>query len=48
MMGFIDNRSEVTTWMRYSFKIKSTKSKATFLKLKINIFLNLKQQAADH
>ena len=32
MVGFIHNGSEITIWMRHSFKTKSTKSKATFLK----------------
>ena len=28
MVSFIHNGNEITTWMEYSFKIKSTKSKA--------------------
>ena len=32
MVSFIHNRSQITTWMGYSFKTKSTKSKATFLR----------------
>ena len=33
MVSFIHNGSEITTWMGYSFKTESTKSKATFLRL---------------
>ena len=32
MVSFIDNGSEITTWMGYSFKTKSAKSKATFFR----------------
>ena len=32
MVSFIHNGSEITTWMGHSFKTKSTKSKATFLR----------------
>ena len=32
MVNFIHNGSEITTWMGYSFKTKSKKSKATFLR----------------
>ena len=32
MVSFIHNGSEITTWMRYSFKTKSAKSKSTFLR----------------
>ena len=32
MMGFIHTGSEITTWMGYSFKTKSTNSKAAFLR----------------
>ena len=32
MVSFIHNGSEITTWMGYSFKTKSTKSKATYLR----------------
>ena len=32
MVNFIHNGSEIITWMGYSFKIKNTKSKATFLR----------------
>ena len=44
MLRFIHNRTDITTWMGYNFKIKSTKSKATFLDK--NIFFGF--QAADH
>ena len=43
MVTFIHNESEITTWMGYSFKTKSTKSKATSLRYK-HLFLNLKLQ----
>ena len=32
MVSFIHKGSEITTWMGLSFKTKSTKSKATFLR----------------
>ena len=32
MVSFIDNGSEITTWMGYSCKTKNTKSKAAFLR----------------
>ena len=32
MVIFIHNGSEITTWMGHSFKTKSTKSRATFLR----------------
>ena len=32
MVSFIYNGSEITTWMGYCFKTKSTKSKITFLR----------------
>ena len=32
MVSFIHNGSEITAWMRHSFKTKSTKTKATFLR----------------
>ena len=38
MVSFIHSGSEITTWMEYNFKTKSTKSKATFLR----------SQAVDH
>ena len=51
MVNFIHNQSDVTTWMGHSFKIKSTKSRATFLR-HINIYIHnnffFEFQAADH
>ena len=44
MVSFIYNGREITTWMGYRSKIKSTKFKATFEDK--NIFLEF--QAADH
>ena len=45
MVSFIHNRREKTTWIGYSFKIKSTKSEAKQIFLrKEHLFLNLKQQ----
>ena len=44
MMSFIHNGREITTWVGYSFKTKSTKSKAK-QHFKINIFFE--SQAAD-
>ena len=44
MVSFIDNRSETATWMGYSFKTKSTKSKKLYQDK--NIFFEY--QAADH
>ena len=41
IVSFIHNGSEITTWMGYNFRTKSTKSQATFLK---NLFLNFKLQ----
>ena len=32
IVSFIHNGSKIATWMGHSFKTKSTKSKATFLK----------------
>ena len=32
IVSFIHNESKITTWKGHSFKTKSTKSKATFLK----------------
>ena len=32
MVSFIHNVSEIITWMKYSFKTKSTESEATFLR----------------
>ena len=32
MVSFIHNGSEIMTWMGHTFKTKSTKSKATFLR----------------
>ena len=32
MVSFIHNGSKITTWMGHSFKIKSTKSTAAFLR----------------
>ena len=32
MVSFIHNGNEITTWMGHSFKTKSTKSKATYLR----------------
>ena len=32
MVSFIHNGSEITTWMGHSFKTKSTKSRAIFLR----------------
>ena len=43
MVTFIHNESEITTWMGYSFKTKSAKSKATSLRYK-HLYLNLKLQ----
>ena len=43
IVSVIHNGSEITTWMGYSFKSKSTKSKTTFLRQRIS-FLNLKLQ----
>ena len=43
MMSFIHDGNERTAWMGYSFKTKSTKFKATFLKIRRS-FLNLKLQ----
>ena len=45
MVSFIHNGSEITTWMGYSFKIKSTKSKAKQHFKDKNIFFE--SQAAD-
>ena len=42
MVSFAHNRSEITTWMRYNLKTKSTKSQATSLRKKI--CLNYKLQ----
>ena len=46
MVRFIHNGSEITTWMRYSFKTKKHKSKAKQLFQVKNIFFE--SQAADH
>ena len=43
MVSFIQNGSEITTWMGYNFKTKNTKFQATFLK---NISFEL--LGADH
>ena len=40
MVSFIHDGSEITTWMGYNFKTKSTKSQATFLRK--TSFLNFK------
>ena len=45
MVSFIHNGSELTTWMGYSFKTKSTKSKAK-QHLDKNIFFE--SRAEDH
>ena len=45
MASFIHNGSEIITWMGQSFKTKSTKSKATFLRQE-HIFFE--SQVADH
>ena len=44
MMSFFHNGSEIKTWMEYSFKAKSTESKAIFLRQ--TSFFGC--QAADH
>ena len=46
MESFIHNGSEITTWKGYSFKTKSTKSKAKQHFSDKNIFFE--SQAADH
>ena len=46
MVSFIHNGSKITTWMGYSFKTKSTKSKAKQNFKDKNIFF--KSQVADH
>ena len=43
MVSFINNRSEITAWMGYSFKTKSTKLKQRNIKIRTT-FLNLKLQ----
>ena len=44
MIRFIHNGIEITAWIGYSFKTKSTKSKTMFLR-QISFF---EFQAADH
>ena len=44
MVSFIHNGTVITTWMRYSFKTTSAKSKVKQHFSEKNIFLNLKQQ----
>ena len=46
MVNFIHNGSEITTWMGYSFKTKSTKFKAKQNFKDKRIFFEF--QAADH
>ena len=43
MVSFIHNGSEITTWIGYNFKTKSTNSKPTFLRQE-STFLNLELQ----
>ena len=43
MVSFIHNGSEITIWVGHSFKTKSTKSRATFLKITTSFF-NFKLQ----
>ena len=43
MLSFIHNGSELTTWMGYNFKTKTTKPKQNFLTK-----TSFEFQAADH